>query len=120
VIPPAPLRVVDAGFGTSVDRATRSLVGRQATVSSSWNGALTVLTAIKAPLGLKDRVRHRWLVAGREVRVSPFYVVSGGRDQGFRLWTAAKLPALRPGAVVQVDVETEGGQLVGRVRLPVE
>ena len=52
--------------------------------------------------------------------MTPFFLVTGGRDQGFRLWTAASLPSLPRDAVVQVDVETEGGQLVGRVRLPVE
>jgi hypothetical protein len=120
IVPPAPLRVVESGFGTSVDRPTRMLVGRVTALPAGWSGTLTAFTAIKAPLGLRDRVRHRWSVGGRDVRVSPYYLVAGGRDPGFRLWTAATLGPVAPHAVVQVDVETEGGQLVGRVHLPVE
>jgi hypothetical protein len=78
---------------------------------------LYVVTAISAPLGLRDRVRHVWSIDGERVLVSAPYEVTGGRENGYRLWTALTLePAARP-AIVQVDVETEGGQLIGRTRL---
>jgi len=120
VIPPAPLRLAETGFGTGVDRATRTLVGRKASVPAGWTGTLIGFTAIRAPLGLSDRVRHRWTAGGSQLRTTPYYVVSGGREQGFRLWTAVAIPSLPRRTVVQLDVETEGGQLIGRVRLPVE
>jgi hypothetical protein len=120
LVPPAPLRLADTSFGTGVDRPTLTLAGPLTTVPAGWSGTLHVLTAIKAPLGLKDRVRHRWTVDATEVRVSPYYAVAGGRGPGFRLWTALPVHQAPPHATIQVDVETEGGQLIGRARVKVE
>jgi hypothetical protein len=120
LVPPAPLRMVDASFGGGVDRRTLALADPLVTVPAGWSGTLHALTAVKAPLGLKDRVRHRWVVGGTEVRVTPFYTVAGGRESGFRLWTAIPVQNARSGTPIQVDVETEGGQLIGRARTKVE
>jgi hypothetical protein len=120
LVPPAPLRLVDSSFGAGVDRRTLALTEPLATVPAGWTGSLHALTAIKAPLGLKDRVRHRWTIGATEVRTTPYYVVAGGRGSGFRLWTAVPLQNAPPGATIQVDVETEGGQLIGRARTQVE
>jgi hypothetical protein len=120
LVPPAPLRIVDASFGAGVDRRTLTMTGPMGTVPAGWSGTLHAVTAIKAPLGLKDRVRHRWTVGGREARVTPYYTVAGGREPGFRLWTAIPVQHAPPGATIQVDVETEGGQLIGRARTTVE
>jgi hypothetical protein len=120
LVPPAPLRLVDSSFGAGVDRRTLALTEPLATVPAGWTGSLHALTAIKAPLGLKDRVRHRWTIGATEVRTTPYYVVAGGRGSGFRLWTAVPLQNAPHGATIQVDVETEGGQLIGRARTQVE
>jgi hypothetical protein len=69
---------------------------------------------------LQDRVRHRWTVGGDPARDTPYYTVAGGRESGFRLWTAIPLQNAQRGATIQVDVETEGGQLIGRARTRVE
>ena len=120
LVPPAPLRVVGTAFGGGVDRRTLTMTDPHVTLPAGWSGTLHALTAIKAPLGLKDRVRHRWVVDGTEVRVTPYYVVAGGREPGFRLWTALPVRDAKRGATIQVDVETEGGQLIGRARTTVE
>jgi hypothetical protein len=78
-----------------------------------------VVTAVSAPLGLKDRVRHLWSVDGVAVQASAAYEVTGGRTEGYRLWTSLVLPAGRATTRVSVDVQTEGGQLIGRAILPV-
>jgi hypothetical protein len=117
LIPPAPLRLVSAEFGSGFDREAmraepilRELeVGRGARV---W-----AVTAIRAPLGLREQVQHRWFYNGRLIWVSPFYDVTGGREQGFRLWTAFSFDNIAPGAELSLDVETEGGQLIGRAKL---
>jgi hypothetical protein len=39
--------------------------------------------------------------------------------EGFRLWTSCALTAVE-GGWLRVDIETEGGQLIGRAEVPVE
>jgi hypothetical protein len=71
------------------------------------------VTAIYAPLGLRDRIGHRWYQDGRLVYTSPFYTLEGGRQEGFRLWTSAPVTMVQPGTRLRVEVRTEAGQLVG-------
>lgn len=116
-IPPAPLRIVHAEFGDRIQRQPPVVTSRLDRIPDVAGTRLYVVTAISAPLGLRDRVRHVWSIDGERAFVSPPYQVTGGREEGYRLWTSLALtPATRP-AVVQVDVETEGGQLIGRTRL---
>lgn len=116
-IPPAPLRLASATFGLGIDGGTLAL--RDPLMVAGGARRLVVLTAIHAPSGLADRIRHRWLVGGRSVYVSPLYRVAGGRRQGYRLWTRATLPfRLSEGDLLQVRVETGAGQLVGLAELP--
>jgi hypothetical protein len=114
LVPPAPLRLARAEIGRAFDARTRRVL-QPVETAAARGGRLHVQTSIAAPLGLRDRVRHRWRVAGREFYRSPYYVVQGGRRDGFRLWTHATLPAASPGARLRIDVETEAGQLIGRV-----
>jgi hypothetical protein len=116
-IPPAPLRLSSAVFGTDIDRATLRMPAELETLPADHRGAVYVLTAIYAPLGLRDRVRHVWHVDGAQVWTSRWYEVNGGREEGYRLWTARSDLAVPAGARLHVDVETEGGQLIGRARL---
>ncbi|HNX97212.1 MAG TPA: DUF5924 family protein, partial [Candidatus Aminicenantes bacterium] len=116
-IPPAPLRLASATFGLGIDAGTLAL--RDPVRVAGGARRLVALTAIHAPSGLADRIRHRWLVNGRSVYVSPLYRVAGGRRQGYRLWTRATLPfRLSVGDRLRVRVETGAGQLVGLAELP--
>ena len=76
------------------------------------------LTSIYAPLGLREQVSHEWYLDGRPVTSSPFYQVTGGRKEGFRLWTGQVFD-LSSAQGIRLDVVTEGGQLIGRASLPV-
>jgi hypothetical protein len=118
LIPPAPLRIVRADFGGEVQRQPPVIPRPLTRLDEGFAGRLYVVTAISAPLGLRDRVRHAWSVDGERIMESPPYEVTGGRAQGYRLWTSAVLKPVRVGSVVRVDVETEGGQLIGRAMLP--
>jgi hypothetical protein len=118
-IPPAPLKMVKADFGGGIDRRALSVMAPLDALPAGWNGRVYAVTAIYAPLGLRDRVGHRWYQDGRLVYASPSYLVAGGRDQGFRLWTSAPVANIQPGSEVRVDVRTEAGQLVGRARIRV-
>jgi hypothetical protein len=117
LIPPAPLRLKDSGFSLSVDPQGKQLGARLAGLPSGGTFKIYALTAIQAPLGLKDRVGHRWFLNNQLVYESPFFKISGGRKTGFRLWTFRTLENIPPGCILRVDVLTEAGQLIGRTRI---
>lgn len=116
-IPPAPLRLAAVEFGTEFDIAEIRIESPLTTLSPARAFRLYGLTAIKAPLGLKERVRHRWYVNDKLIWDSPFRVIIGGREAGFRFWTQCFFDSIPPEAELRLDVETEGGQLIGRARL---
>ena len=116
-IPPAPLRLASAEFGMGFQRETLSLDSKLTEVPAGGSVRLYGLTAIKAPLGLEERMQHLWYQDGKLIWASPFYTVTGGREEGFRLWTTCTFDTIRPGAEIRLDLETEGGQLIGRATL---
>ncbi|HVZ32561.1 MAG TPA: DUF5924 family protein [Polyangiaceae bacterium] len=109
VVPPAPLRLVRAEFGTAalgkwiadpvdhLDRAPERLI---------------FATAIAAPLGLHDRLFHVWRKDGREISRLELDVV-GGREQGYR--TRSWLGRFDEHAAGRYDcsIVTETGQELG-------
>jgi len=119
LIPPAPLKLLKADFGGGIDRPGLRVTGPFDSLRDGWSGRVYVVTAIYAPLGLRDRLEHRWYQDGRLIYSSPSYLVAGGRGEGYRLWTSGVLTSLRPDSRVRVDVRTEAGQLVGRAEIPV-
>jgi len=117
-IPPAPLRLVDAEFGSDFDRQTMQVAPALRDLEPGPGISVWGLTAIRAPLGLQDRVQHRWYRNGRLLWASPFYEMTGGREEGFRIWTVYAFPSIEPGMALRIDLRTEGGQLIGRAALP--
>jgi hypothetical protein len=117
LIPPAPLRVLQTEFGTGIDRAAFQVTGPVVSLPVGWTGRVYGVTSIYAPLGLRDRVGHRWYQDGRLIYTSPFYRLEGGRPEGFRLWTSAPAADVQPSTRLSVEVWTEAGQLVGRGRI---
>jgi heme/copper-type cytochrome/quinol oxidase subunit 4 len=116
-IPPAPLRLASAEFGTDFERESLQVVSPVTELKPIGSLPLYGLTAIKAPLGLREMLQHRWYVNGKLICASPFYNVVGGRQEGFRLWTSCVFDTVPSGTELRLDLETEGGQLVGRARL---
>lgn len=117
LVPPAPLRLMERGFGLGWDERGKRLREPLRELPAGGPTRIYALTAIQAPLGLKDRVDHRWYLDGRLVYASPLIRLSGGRKPGFRLWTFRTLSGIRPDSLLRVDVRTEGGQLIGRARI---
>jgi len=116
-IPPAPLRLAGAEFGTDFERESLQMVSPLRELPKAGPVLLYSLTAIKAPLGLREKLQHRWYENGKLICASPFYNVVGGRAEGFRLWTSCAFPNVPSHAELRLDLETEGGQLVGRAKL---
>jgi hypothetical protein len=117
-IPPAPLRIQSAAFGTQVDLTDGPRI-RDAidATPNDPRGQVYVVIAIYAPRGLHDRVRHVWYQGQQPLKRSRWYDVDGGRTEGYRLWTPLSLSPDLAGKALRVDVETEGGQLIGRAHL---
>ena len=116
-IPPAPLRLASVEFGREFDRDSLRVISPLTGLPPNQPVRLYGVTSIKAPLGLTERVRHRWYANGKLIFASPFYNIVGGREEGFRLWTSFSFKTLAPGTLVRLDLETEGGQLIGRAGL---
>ena len=119
LIPPVPLRVSSAVFGDDVQRQTLQMNRRFDRVPVGWSGTLDAVTAINAPMGLTESVRHRWQINGVTVHTTNAHRVNGGRKEGFRLWTALPIDNAPAGSRISVDVETDAGQLIGRATIRV-
>lgn len=121
LVPPAPLflartvaahRVVDL---EPVDVIPGSIA---ASVVAEW-GELAAYTAVHAPSGLRQEIRHVWSRDGvpfARITLSP---VLGGRAEGFRTFSTTR--NLKPPLAGRytVDVVTASGQLIGRLRFTV-
>jgi len=116
-IPPAPLRLVDAEFGSGFDRQTMQVAPALRELEPGQGINIWGLTAIRAPLGLRERVQHRWYRNGRLLWASPFYEMTGGREEGFRIWTVYAFNSIETGMALRIDLRTEGGQLIGRAEI---
>jgi len=116
-IPPAPLRLASAEFGGGFEPKTLRVTAPLSRLDPGAAAQIYGLTAIRAPLGLKERVQQRWYKNGELICASPFYNVIGGREEGFRLWTRCSFGVIQPGTELRLDLETEGGQLIGRAAL---
>jgi hypothetical protein len=95
-------------MGTGIQH--REIVDPKTTFETSPE-RLYCATAIAAPRGLRDHLRHVWRQDGVRRAVMTLEI-SGGRTQGFRAWSWKRIPA--PGSWT-CTVETETGQVLGRV-----
>lgn len=112
-IAPVPLRVESGVFATGVHGRIPS-----DTISCAEAGMeLWAWTPVFAPAGLSDTIVHRWYRDDRLLAEVPL-VLHGGRKEGFRTWSSSRRAANGPGRV-RLDVSTAGGQLVGRMTIPV-
>jgi hypothetical protein len=117
-IPPAPLRLVEVQFGTGLQRGSLELARPLGELPADWSGPLLAVAAIQAPLGLQERVGLRWYEDDRLVYASSYHLVTGGRKAGYRLWTSVTVHPSHARRL-RLEVETEGGQLIGRAHLDV-
>ena len=118
-IPPAPLFVAraalarDVASGEPVDDLGTSL-------SADDLRGIVAFTAVYAPAGLHQPISHVWRREGRVVSVVKLSPIHGGRREGFRTFSRKTvLPSDAEGRW-SVDVITDSGQLIGRLRFRVE
>jgi len=112
-IPPVPLRIESGVFTSGVaDKKPLDTLAQASQGAELW-----AYTPVFAPSGMTDTLVHDWSGNGQNV-ASVRLGLQGGRKEGFRTWSSSRRAAARPGEV-QVDVSTSGGQLVGRLTIPV-
>jgi hypothetical protein len=120
VIPPAPMFLARADLEWNVGTLD-SLEPEAGAIPAGDLHArgLVARTAIYAPAGLRQPVEHVWRQDGEVVNVVRLTPVQGGRRDGFR--TFSRKTAFPADAVGRwhVDVTTEAGQLIGRLRFRV-
>ena len=120
-VPPATLRLTQVAVTAEIDverRAPRQSL-RTLSVERLHRDGLYAYTAIHAPLGLRETVRHVWLHEGKEVdRIE--LDVTGGRAEGYRAWTHKRnFPEAAQGRW-QVRVLAADDRMIGMLRFNVE
>ncbi len=133
VIPPLPLSLREAGIYHRIvsDGQQYELVGEEENffqrlwpgqaVHAATGSTLYAYTAIFAPTDVQTRLVHEWQLYDADQRQwivksrIPFDI-RGGRQEGYRAYTQTS--TTQPGKW-RVSVETERGQVVGRVTFTV-
>jgi hypothetical protein len=118
-IPPAPLFLARATLARDV-AAGEPIGALGSAIGPADLGGLVAFTAVHAPAGLRQPIAHVWRREGRiesVVRLSPIY---GGRREGFRTYSRKTIVPPDPSGRWSVDVVTDSGQLIGRLRFRVE
>jgi hypothetical protein len=119
-VPPATLRLTDMALATAIDDASRAPAHNLVDIDAAQLVAqgLYAYTAIRAPLGLRERVQHVWIHEGREIdRIA--LDIRGGREEGYRAWTRKQNFPADPAGRWQVRVLTEDDQMIGTLRFRV-
>ncbi len=81
--------------------------------------ALVCATAIRAPLGVHERLYHVWRQDG-VVRDRIPLEIEGGREQGFRTWSRKRNFGQDPRGTWTCAVETILGQSLGERAIVIE
>jgi len=136
-IPPVPLSLKFAGFYHAIgkyddryqlqfERGRWYQVLKRSDDRFHGHGPAYCFTAVFAPVDLRTRIYHRWqyraLGNGRAAEAFATtdripIAISGGREAGYRGYTVKQ--QVIPGDW-RVDVETEDGRVIGRVKFAVE
>jgi hypothetical protein len=115
LIPPAMVSLGEASFGVSV--VSRRVLHPLSKLPPRYHGRLVAMTPIKAPFGLKAKVRHAWYLDGKLVFLSKEHEFQGGRKEGYRYWSPLTIREGWEPEKIRVDLETSFGQLIGRATL---
>jgi hypothetical protein len=118
-VPPAPLFVARATLARDVAEG-EPLQTLGSSLRPEDVSGLVAFTAVYAPAGLRQPIAHVWRREGRIVSVVQLSPVRGGRREGFR--TYSRKIVMPPDARGRwtVDVVTDSGQLIGRLRFRVK
>ena len=117
-IPPVPLKLVTGTASTDIDRIKKEPIKPFESRTSKGLETIYCYTSIFAPMGIHETLWHVWKIDGlviQKVRQE----ISGGRREGYRTWSKKTISGNNMKGRWTVDVETDGGQLIGRVRFEI-
>lgn len=134
VLPPLPLALAASGVYQRIHKSGPVYVavgeaqpwymrfGWPQTIYLAPGAPVSVFSSVFAPIALSTRIRHEWEWYSPRTHSwihegSVTFMVSGGRNGGYRGYTTKHDPA---NGQWRVDIETEGDRLIGRVRFRVE
>lgn len=115
-IPPVPLSLTrttlawDVATLDSPEPAPRAI-----DVETLRRQGLIAYTAVSAPAGLRQAIRHVWRREGQVVDVVDLTPMRGGRREGFRTYSRKAAFPADPTGRWCVDVVTSSEQLIGRL-----
>lgn len=119
-IPPVPLRLAQATFARAVEKLEPvDPVSRMPVADLLRWGRLVCLTAVSAPVGLREPITHLWSKDGIPVSRVSLSVVGSSREGGYRTYSSKSTFGPDPAGRWSMDVLTRYGQLIGRVRMVV-
>jgi hypothetical protein len=120
-VPPAPLHLVRPTMARDVvDLEPVDSLGPRIPAAALAGSGLVAYTPVSAPGALRQAVVHRWRHRGRLVATVPLPTpVRGGRAAGFRTYSRKTDFPADPRGAWSVDVVTQSGQLIGRLRFTV-
>lgn len=113
-VPPATLWVTDSAITHSVN-ADRTPEQRLYHVAQDElnSAGLMAFTAVRAPLGLNERIYHEWYHDG--VRIDRIALtINGGREGGYRSWSRKEVFPDDPVGRWDVRIMTQGRQMIGQ------
>lgn len=115
-VPPAPLFVAEKRLAWNFAMADYlQPVARAIPTRELRERGLVVHTAVYAPAGLTQPIRHVWRQHGKVVDDVTLSPVRGGRFEGFRTFSRKTAWPADPRGKWTVDVVTGAGQLLGRL-----
>ena len=117
-IPPVPLKLVSGTASVDVDRTKKEPIKSFVVISSKGVDAVYCYTSIFAPMGIHERLWHIWKKDEKIVQ-KVVVEITGGRKDGFRTWSKKTIAENQDKGKWTVDVITDGGQLVGKVRFTI-
>ena len=119
VVPPAPLFLAGKSLAWNVGTVESLEPPGAIRAADLQQRGLVAYTAIYAPVGLSQPVQHVWRLDGKIINVVRLTPVQGGRREGFRTFSRKTSFPANPAGRWVVDVMTESGQLIGRLRFRV-
>ena len=121
IVPPATFWLTDSAITDALDEEMRSVSNPLESVCEAQlrGGRLYAFTAIRAPRGLREEIRHEWTWE-QQFREPVPVEIFGGREAGYRIWTYKENFPENPQGRWQVRVKTESDQLLGIIRFRVD
>ncbi|MBI5893511.1 MAG: DUF2914 domain-containing protein [Deltaproteobacteria bacterium] len=117
-IPPVPLKLVTGTASTDIDRLKKEPIKPFSSRTSKGLETIYCYTSIFAPMGIHEIFWHVWKKDGVIMQKVP-QELTGGRKEGFRTWSKRTAAGNDVKGKWTVDILTDGGQMIGRVRFTI-